>query len=416
MASERVRDRSEMDWADIRREFPVLWQNINGHPLVYLDSAASAQMPQSVIDRMVWYQSAEHSNVHRGVHTLSQRATEAYEETREKVRALLNAPDVRSCIFVRGVTEAINLVAHGWGRKFLEAGDEVIVSQLEHHANIVPWQMVCEEKGARLRVIPMNDAGELDQEAYRGLFNARTKFVAVGHVSNALGTVNPVAEMVAVAHEHGVPVLVDGAQAVPHMAVDVQALGADFYTFSSHKIFGPTGIGVLYGRRELLEKMQPYQGGGDMILTVSFEKTTYNELPHKFEAGTPAIVAGVGLGAAIDYVRSIGLERIEQREAWLLERATAALSDIPGVRILGTAREKASVISFEIEGVHPHDIGTLFDNEGVAIRAGHHCAQPLMQRLGVAATARASFAFYNNEEDIAALVAAIHTVKEVFGV
>ncbi|MBA2661109.1 MAG: cysteine desulfurase [Bradymonadaceae bacterium] len=404
----------ERSWEEIRRDFPILQQSINKHSLVYLDSAASSQIPQAVIDRIVWYHSAEHSNVHRGVHTLSQRATNAYEATREKVARHLNAAFSHECIFVRGTTEGINLVAHGYGRKHFKAGDEVIVSALEHHANIVPWQIVCDEVGAKLRVIPMNDAGELDMQAYEALLNERTRLVAVNHVSNALGTINPVAEIIRLAHEKGAVVLIDGAQAVPHMAVDVQALDADFYVFSGHKIYAPTGIGVLYAKTALLEQMQPYQGGGDMIASVSFEKTTYNALPYRFEAGTPSIASGVALGAALDYINAIGLERIARWEAELLAHATEALQGVPGVRLIGTARHKASVLSFELEGVHPHDVGTILDNQGVAIRAGHHCAQPVMNRLGVAATARASFAFYNNFDDIRALVAALYTVKEIF--
>lgn len=406
----------ERSWEEIRQDFPSLSQTINGHPLAYLDSAASSQMPQAVIDRIVWYHSAQHSNVHRGVHTLSQRATDAYEKAREKIARYIGASSPKECIFVRGTTEGINLVAHGFGRKFIGEGDEVLVSAMEHHANIVPWQMVCEEKGARLRVIPMNDRGELILDDLDELLTERTRIVAVNHISNALGTINPVEEIIARAHARGIPVLIDGAQAVPHMKVDVVALDADFYVFSGHKLFAPTGIGVLYGKREILETMNPYQGGGDMIARVSFEKTTYAELPARLEAGTPSIAAAIALGAAIDYVESIGIERIATREAELLEQGTRALEAIEGVRILGRAERKASVISFEIDGVHPHDVGTILDSQGVAVRAGHHCAQPVMDRLGVPATARASFAFYNNEADVEALVAGIYTVKEIFGV
>lgn len=403
------------DVAAIRRDFPILNRQVNGKPLVFLDSAASSQMPQAVIDRFVQYQTMEHANVHRGVHTLSQEATEAYEGVRRKVRELIGAKEDREIIYTRGTTEAINLVMHGYGRPFIGAGDEIILSALEHHANIVPWQMLCQEKGCVIRVIPCDDRGVLDMAAYRELLNERTKLVAVTHVSNALGTVNPVAEIIRLAHERGVPVLVDGAQAAPHMRVNVQELDADFYTFSGHKMCGPTGIGILYGKAELLEKMQPWQGGGDMILSVSFEKTTYNTIPHKFEAGTPPIAAAIALGAAIDYLQAIGLERIAAYEHDLLAYATERVSALPGVRIIGTAPEKAAVLSFVIDGVHPHDIGTILDQEGIAVRAGHHCAQPVMQRMGVPATARASFAFYNTPEEVDALVDGIKSVQEIFG-
>jgi cysteine desulfurase/selenocysteine lyase len=408
-------DRSEWSWDAIRNEFPVLKQSIDGHPLSYLDNAASSQMPQSVIDRLTWYQTAEHSNVHRGVHTLSQRATDAYEKAREKVAQFINAPDSAQCIFTRGATEGVNLVAHGWGRKFVEEGDEIIISALEHHANIVPWQMLCEEKGASLKIIPMTDDGELIVDALPALFSDRTKIVGVSHVSNALGTINPVEDIIEMAHERGVPVLIDGCQAVPHMKVDVQALDADFYVFSGHKMCGPTGIGVMYGKRDLLEQMNPFMGGGDMIRSVTFEKTTYAPIPHKFEAGTPSILAVVGLGEAIDYLDSVGMERIAEREKELLDYATGRIEELDFVRILGTAPNKASVISFEVKEVHPHDVGTILDTEGVAIRAGHHCAQPVMDRLGVPATARASLAFYNNEDDVDALIGALQTVKDIFG-
>jgi cysteine desulfurase/selenocysteine lyase len=408
-------DRSDWTWEQIRAEFPVLRQSIDGHPLSYLDNAASSQMPQEVIDRLTWYQSAEHSNVHRGVHTLSQKATDAYEKAREKVARFINAPDSAQCIFTRGATEGVNLVMHGWGRKFVEEGDEIIVTALEHHANIVPWQMLCEEKGATLKVIPMTDAGELVVDELPTLLSDKTKMVCVSHVSNALGTVNPVEDIIEQAHAHGVPVLVDGCQAVPHMKVDVQALDADFYVFSGHKMCGPTGIGILYGKRELLEAMNPFMGGGDMIRTVTFEKTEYAPIPHKFEAGTPSILAVVGLGAAIDYLESIGMDRIARREAELLEYATQRIEELDFIRILGTAPNKASVISFEVLGVHPHDVGTILDTEGVAIRAGHHCAQPVMDRLGVPATARASLAFYNNKDDVDALIGALQTVRDIFG-
>ncbi|RAL25253.1 cysteine desulfurase CsdA [Lujinxingia litoralis] len=403
-------------WEAIRGDFPVLAQSIHGHPLAYLDSAASSQMPQQVIDRLVWYHSTQHSNVHRGVHTLSQKATQAFEDVREKVRELINAPSLHECIFTSGTTESINLVAHSFGRAFLQEGDRVLLSALEHHANIVPWQRICQEVGAHIDVIPINDRGELLLETLDELLTERTKIVGVGHVSNALGTINPIAEIIERAHAREIPVLIDGAQAIAHLKVDVQALDADFYVFSGHKMCGPTGIGVLWGKERWLNQMEPYQSGGDMILSVSWEGTTYNGLPHKFEAGTPSIAAGVGLGAAINYLQGIGFERIAAREDELLQRASARLSEIPGVRLIGTAEHKASVLSFDIEGVHPHDIGSILDSEGVAVRAGHHCAQPVMTRLGIPATARASFAFYNDDEDIDRLVAAIYSVKEIFGV
>jgi cysteine desulfurase/selenocysteine lyase len=410
------RPTTPLDVARLRADFPIL-ANVRPHgkPLAYLDNGASSQMPQQVLDRIVRYRHWEHANIHRGVHTLSQTATEAYEDARRKVQGFLNAGEEREIVFTSNVTDAINLVMQGYGRKFMGAGDEVILTHLEHHANIVPWQMLCEEKGARLRVAPINDAGEVIGEEYCKLFNARTKFVAMTHVSNALGTVNPAKEMIATAHDYGVPVLVDGAQAVQHMKVDVRDLDADFYAFTGHKLFGPTGIGALYGKARLLEKMQPYKGGGDMILSVTFEKTTYNTIPHKFEAGTPPIAEAIGLGAAIDYVGAVGLDRIAAHEHALLEYATAALSAIPGVRIIGTAREKTSVISFYVGDVHPHDVGTILDHEGVAVRTGHHCAQPVMQRFGVPATARASFAFYNTFDEVDALAAAVRKVQKLFG-
>ncbi len=398
----------------IRADFPVLHQKVNGKPLVYLDNGASSQVPQVVIDRGSVYIEQEHSNIHRGVHYLSQRATTAYEGAREKVKRFINARESRECIFVRGATEGINLVMHGYGRKFIGAGDEIIISAMEHHANIVPWQMLCEEKGARLRVIPMNDAGELLLDEYDGLLNEKTKFVAVTHVSNALGTINPIKEMIAQAHKYGVPVLIDGAQSAPHMPVDVQDLDCDFYAFSGHKMYAPTGSGIVYGKAELLEKMNPFQGGGDMIRTVTFEKTTYAELPNKMEAGTPAIASQIGLGAAIDYLNSIGREQAAAYEHELLRYATERVSAIEGVRIIGTAKHKASVLSFVIDGIHPHDIGTILDQEGIAVRAGHHCAQPVMQRFNVPATARASFAFYNTKEEIDVLARTIEKVIEIF--
>jgi cysteine desulfurase/selenocysteine lyase len=398
----------------IRADFPVLHQTINGKPLIYLDNSASSQVPQVVIDRGSIYIEQEHSNIHRGVHYLSQKATTAYEGAREKVKRFINARDMRECIFVRGATEGINLVMHGYGRKFIGAGDEIIISAMEHHANIVPWQMLCEEKGARLRVIPMNDAGELLLDEYDGLLNERTKFVAVMHVSNALGTINPVKQIIAQAHKYGVPVLIDGAQAAPHMPVDVQDLDCDFYAFSGHKMYAPTGSGIVYGKLELLEQMNPFQGGGDMIKTVTFEKTIYADPPNRFEAGTPAIASQIGLGAAIDYLNSIGREQAAAYEAELLRYATERVSAIEDVRIIGTAKNKASVLSFVIDDIHPHDIGTILDQEGIAVRAGHHCAQPVMQRFNVPATARASFSFYNTKEEIDVLARTIERVIEIF--
>lgn len=399
---------------EIRKDFPVLNQTVNGKPLVYLDNAASSQVPHVVIERGSKYLEEEHSNIHRGVHYLSQKATTAYEGAREKVKRFINARESKECIFVRGATEGINLVMHGYGRKFIKESDEIIISAMEHHANIVPWQMLCEEKGAKLRVIPMNDAGELIIDEYEALFNDHTRFVSIPHISNALGTVNPVKEMIATAHKHGVPVMIDGAQAAPHIKVDVQDLDCDFYAFSGHKMFAPTGSGVVFGKKELLEKMNPFQGGGDMIRTVTFEKTTYAGLPNKFEAGTPAIASQIGLGAAIDYLNSIDRDAAIDYERELLRYATEKISSIEGVRIIGTAKEKESVLSFVIDEIHPHDIGTILDLEGIAIRAGHHCAQPVMQRFNVPATARASFAFYNTKEEVDALANAIEKVIEVF--
>lgn len=409
-----VREMNNWDVEKIRKDFPVLSQTVNDKPLVYLDNSASSQVPQLVIDRGSKYLQEEHSNIHRGVHYLSQHATTAYEAAREKVKRFINAPDVKECIFVRGTTEGINLVAHSYGHKFINAGDEIMVSQMEHHSNIIPWQMVAEERGAIVRMIPMNERGELIIDEYENLLNERTKIVAVAHVSNSLGTVNPVKKMVATAHKFGVPVLVDAAQSVPHFPVDVQDLDADFFVFSGHKMFGPTGSGVVYGKREWLDKMPPYQTGGGMIRTVSFEKTTFAPIPEKFEAGTPAIAAGIGLGAAIDYINSIDFEAAAAYEHELLEYATQRLADIPGVKIIGTAANKASVLSFTIEGVHPHDIGTILDQQGIAVRAGHHCAQPVMQFFEVPATARASFAFYNTREEVDKLADAVQKVIEVF--
>ena len=404
----------DFDVERIREDFPVLRQTVNGKPLVYLDNAASSQVPQVVIDRGSIYLEDEHSNIHRGVHYLSQKATTAYEGAREKVKRFINARESRECIFVRGATEGINLVMHGYGRKFIGAGDEIIISAMEHHANIVPWQMLCEEKGARLRVIPMNDAGELLLDEYDALLNERTRLVAVTHVSNALGTVNPIKQMIDQGHKYGVPVLIDGAQGVPHLRVDVQDLDCDFYAFSGHKMFAPTGSGVIYGKAGLLETMNPFQGGGDMIKSVTFEKTIYGDLPNKFEAGTPAIASQIGLGAAIDYLNTLDRKKAAAHEDELLRYATEKLSAIEGVRIIGTAREKLSVLSFVIDDIHPHDIGTILDQEGIAVRAGHHCAQPVMQRFNVPATARASFAFYNTKEEVDVLARTIERVVEIF--
>jgi cysteine desulfurase/selenocysteine lyase len=409
-----VAEMTNWDVEKIRKDFPVLSQTVNGKPLVYLDNAASSQVPQVVIDRGSKYLAEEHSNIHRGVHYLSQHATTAYEAAREKVKRFINAPSAAECIFVRGCTEGVNLVASSYGRKFIHAGDEIIISGMEHHSNIIPWQVVAEERGARLRVIPLNGKGELIIEEYERLLNERTKMVAVGHVSNALGTINPIKEMVATAHKFGVPVLVDAAQSVPHFPVDVQELDCDFFVFSGHKMYAPTGSGIVFGKREWLDKMPPYQTGGGMIRSVTFEKTTYAPIPEKFEAGTPAIAAGIGLGAAIDYINSIDFAHAAAYEDELLAYATRRLADIPGVKIIGTADKRASVLSFTIENVHPHDIGTILDQEGIAIRAGHHCAQPVMQFFDVPATARASFAFYNTKEEADKLADAVQKVIEVF--
>jgi len=403
------------DVARIRADFSILGLEVAGKPLVYLDNAASSQMPQPVIDRLVRYQTSEHANINRAVHYLSETATTEYEAARGKLQRFINAREAREVIFTSGTTDGINLVMQGWGRRFIGAGDEIILTVLEHHSNIVPWQMLCAEKGATLRVVPINDAGELLIGDYEALFNEHTRLVAVGHVSNALGSINPVKQMIAFAHARGVPVLVDGAQAAPHLTVDVQDLDCDFYAFSGHKMCGPTGIGVLYGRAVMLERMQPFKGGGDMIRTVTFEETTYNEIPHKFEAGTPPIAAAIGLGAAVDYLSAAGMPAIAAHEHELLRRATEQLHDMPGVRVIGTARHKAAVLSFAVEGVHPHDVGTLLNLEGIAVRTGHHCAQPLMKRLGIAATSRASFAFYNTLAEVDALVAGIRSVQKVFG-
>ena len=403
-----------IDVAALRRDFPVLDLKVKDKPLIFLDNAASSQMPKQVIERWVKYRSAQHANIHRAVHYLSETATAEYEAARRKVQAFLNAREERECIFTSGTTDGINLVAHGYGRKFFAAGDEIILTTLEHHSNIVPWQMVAEEKGAKIRVVPVNDRGELLVDEYRKLFSRNTRFVAMTHVSNALGTINPVKEMVAIAHEHGVPVLVDGAQAAPHLKVDVQDLDCDFYAFSGHKVCGPTGIGVLYGKAALLEKMQPFKGGGDMILSVTFDKTTDAQIPAKFEAGTPPIGEAITLGAALDYLSGIGLDRIAAHETDLLDYATDRFNRLPGVRLIGTAEKKAAVLSFAVEGVHPHDVGSLLNDDGVAIRTGHHCAQPVMQRFKVPATCRASFAFYNTTDEVDALVASIGRVQKLF--
>ena len=398
----------------IREDFPVLKQTVHGKPLVYLDSAATAQKPFAVIDAIRKFHEVDCANIHRGVHELSQRSTAAYEETRVKVRRFLHVKSKDELIFVRGTTEGINLVTATWGRTNVKAGDEIIISAMEHHSNIVPWQMLCEEKGAKLRVIPMNERGELIMEEYEKLLNPRTRMVAVAHVSNALGTINPVRQIIEMAHKMGALALIDGAQAAPHMKIDLQALDSDFYTFSGHKVFGPTGIGILHGKMKLLEAMPPYQGGGDMIKVVTFEKTTYNDLPYKFEAGTPNIAGGIGLGAAIDYVNKLQLEHIAAYEHQLLEYGTERLSEIPGLKLIGTAREKASVLSFVMEGIHPHDIGTVLDKQGIAVRTGHHCAQPVMDFFKVPATTRASLALYNTAAEIDTLVAGLHKVKEIF--
>ncbi|MBM4219642.1 MAG: cysteine desulfurase [Gammaproteobacteria bacterium] len=396
-----------LDLARIRADFPVLSRQVNGHPLVYLDSAASAQQPAAVIDAVAGYARAHHANVHRGVHTLSQEATALYEGARERVRRFVNAASVAEIVFVRGATEAINLVAQSFGRPQFAAGDEIVVTRLEHHSNIVPWQLLAAETGARVRVVPINGRGVVDFEAYLGLLGPRTRLVALAHVSNALGTVLPVAAFVAAARERGIATVIDGAQAAPHLPVDVQAIGCDFYAFSAHKMYGPTGIGVLYAREALLAAMPPWQGGGDMILTVSFEGSTWNHLPHRFEAGTPNIGGAVGLGAAIDYLGGVGAARIAAHEQDLLEYATARLAGIPGLTLVGTAPDKSSLVSFTVEGVHPHDLGTVLDSRGIAVRTGHHCAMPVMEHFGVPATTRASFGLYNTRAEVDALHAAL---------
>ena len=398
----------------VRKDFPILSREVGGKPLVYLDSAATSQKPQVVIDALVDYYTGMNANIHRGVHTLSQEATEAYEGARTKVRHFINAAEEPEIVFTRGTTEGINLVAQTLGVQRVGPGSEIIISNMEHHSNVVPWQILCEQRGARLRVVPINDDGELLMDEYEQLLGPQTALVSITHISNALGTINPVKDIVAMAHGHGVPVLLDGAQAAPHTPVDVRDLDCDFYAFSGHKLFGPTGIGVLYGKREWLESMPPYQGGGEQIKSVTYEKTIYNDLPYKFEAGTPHIAGVIGLGAAIDYVNGIGMERAAAYEHELLEYGTEQLQAIEGLRLLGTARQKAAVLSFLLDGIHPHDIGTVLDTQGIAIRTGHHCAQPLMQRFQIPATARASFAFYNTKAEIDALVEGIHRTFEVF--
>lgn len=406
---------TQFDVEKVRADFPILREIVHGHPLVYLDNAATSQKPKAVIDALVHYYQHDNANIHRGVHLLSERATEEYEATRSTIRAFINARHSSEIIFVRGATEAINLVVQTYGREHVNAGDEVLITALEHHSNIVPWQMLCEQKGANLRVVPINERGELKLDEFERLLTPRTRIVGVAHVSNALGTINPVKEIIRLAHAAGAAVIVDGAQAIPHTAVDVQDLDCDFYAFSGHKVYGPTGSGVLFGKAALLEKMPPYQGGGDMISSVTFEKTIYNKVPHKFEAGTPDIAGVIGLGAALNYVSKVGINAIGAHEHDLLVYGTERLSAIPGVRIIGTAREKAGVISFVIEGVHPHDVGTILDHEGVAVRTGHHCAQPVMDLYKIPATVRASFALYNTKEEIDALAVCIERVKEMLG-
>lgn len=406
--------RNLFDVYEVRKDFPVLHQTVNGHPLVYLDNGATSQKPRAVIDTVSHYYETYNANIHRGVHFLSENATREYEAARDRVQRFINAADRREIIFVRGTTEGINLVAQAYGRPRLKPGDEIVISTMEHHSNIVPWQMLCQQTGAKLKVVPVTDEGEFDFDAYLRLLGPKTRIVATVHLSNSLGTINPVKKIVEAARQHGAVTLLDGAQAVPHIAVDVQDIDVDFYAFSGHKVFGPTGIGVLYGRQELLDSMEPYQGGGDMIRTVSFEETTYNDLPYKFEAGTPNIVGAIGLAAALDYVSELGIDAIAAYEDDVVAYATDKVADIPGVRIIGTAPEKSGIISFLMDGVHPHDIGTVLDSQGVAIRAGHHCTMPLMKRFGVAATSRASFALYNTKEEADTLVAAIWKVKEMF--
>ena len=409
-----ARQAATFDVRRVREDFPILTQQIHGKPLVYLDNAATTQKPQAVIDAMIRSYAEENANIHRGVHLLSERATKGFEDARVKLQRFLNAASAREIVFVRGTTEAINLVAQTHGRVHVGRGDEVLITEMEHHSNIVPWQMLCEQSGARLRVAPIDDAGELQLDELERLIGPRTKLLAITHVSNVLGTVNPIQSIVELAHARGAPVLVDGAQAAPHLKVDVRALGCDFYALSGHKMYGPTGIGALYGRRELLEAMPPYQGGGDMILSVSFDKTLYNKPPYRFEAGTPNMVGAIGLGAAIDFLGGLDAEALAGHEQAVLAYAQEALAAVPGLRLIGTAADKIGVLSFVLDGIHPHDIGTILDREGIAIRTGHHCAQPLMQRYGLAATARASLGCYSNEQDIDALLAGLAKVQEVF--
>ncbi|HSB08008.1 MAG TPA: cysteine desulfurase [Blastocatellia bacterium] len=415
LASERDTKAIPFNVRAIRGDFPILKQRVHGKPLAYLDNAATSQKPSAVIEATARYYAEDNSNIHRGVHLLSQRATDQYEAARLKAQRFINAARSEEVIFVRGTTEAINLVASTFGRENVGAEDEVLITEMEHHSNIVPWQILCEEKRARLRVAPINDQGELIIEEFDNLLSERTRIVSLVHISNALGTINPIRRLIESAHRAGAVVLIDGAQAAPHAQIDVQSLGCDFYAFSGHKVYGPTGVGVLYGKASLLDRMPPYHGGGDMIASVTFEKTTYNVLPYKFEAGTPNIAGTIGLGAAIDYVNHIGLENIARYEGELLTYGTETLSRIPGLRLIGTANEKASILSFVLDGIHPHDVGTVLDREGIAIRTGHHCTMPLMQRLGIPATSRASLAFYNTTEEIDALVKGIQKVKEVLG-
>ncbi|HEV2418344.1 MAG TPA: cysteine desulfurase [Terriglobia bacterium] len=415
-ATQTISTKSAPAWdvERIRADFPILKQKVHGKPLVYLDNAATSQKPQTVLDALRHFYTTDCSNIHRGVHLLSERATAAYEEAREKVREFLNAAEAREIIFVRGTTEAINLVAYTLGRQRVQAGDEILITAMEHHSNIVPWQILCEEKGAKLSVAPINDAGELEMNQFESLLNPRVKLVAAAHVSNALGTVNPVRDIVRLSHARGIPVLLDGAQAAPHLSVDVRNLDCDFYAFSGHKVYGPMGIGALYGKAGLLESMPPFHGGGDMISSVTFEKTTYNCLPYKFEGGTPNVAGVIGLGAALDYVTRLGRKQIEKYEHQLLEYGTERLASIPGLRLVGTAAKKAGVLSFVLDGIHPHDVGTILDQEGIAVRTGHHCAQPVMDRFQIPATTRASLAFYNTRQELDVLAAGIERVKEIF--
>ena len=411
----RAPDATGWDVERIRQDFPALHQQVHGKPLVYLDNAATTQKPQAVIDALTAYYTRDNANIHRGVHLLSERATDAYESARRRIQRHLNAASPREIVFVRQATEAINLVAASFGRKAVGAGDEIVISAIEHHANIVPWQMLCEEKGARLKVVPVDDRGDLIMDEYARLLGPRTRLVAITQVSNALGTITPIEEIIRLAHRENIPVLVDGAQAAPHQAVDVRALDCDFFVFSGHKTYGPTGIGVLYGKEAWLERMPPYQGGGDMIKMVTFEKTTYNDLPYKFEAGTPHIAGAIGLATALDYMTGLGLDRIAAWEHELLEYGTELLQAVPGVRLIGTARRKAAVLSFVLDGVHPHDVGTILDHEGVAVRAGHHCAMPVMDRFGVPATVRASLGLYNTPAELETLATAVRTAREIIG-